>query len=89
MTRDPANIPAKARNAVRAQYEALPYPARNPADEKQRLLRTWLDDLPMVNHHCFAGRNSFTVRRLGLPHQPNNANHADSGKLLRSQMLGW
>ena len=25
---------------VRQQYEALPYPPRNPADEKQRLVRT-------------------------------------------------
>jgi SAM-dependent methyltransferase len=44
---------------VRTQYEALPYPARDPADEKRRLLRTWLDDLPMINHYCFAGRQSF------------------------------
>lgn len=44
---------------VRTQYEALPYPARDPQDEKTRLARTWLDDLPMINHYCFAGRQSF------------------------------
>lgn len=44
---------------VRDQYEALPYPARDPADDRQRLVQTWLDDLPMVNHYCFAGRQSF------------------------------
>ena len=44
---------------VREQYESLPYPPRNPADEKTRLLRTWLDDLPMINHYCFGGRRSF------------------------------
>ena len=44
---------------VRRQYEALPYPARNPADEQKRLVQTWLDDLPMVNHYGFAGRQSF------------------------------
>jgi len=44
---------------VRGQYESLPYPARDPADEKKRLLRTWLDDLPMINHYCFGGRQSF------------------------------
>ncbi len=41
---------------VKNQYEALPYPARFPADEGKRLILTWLDDLPMVNHYCFAGR---------------------------------
>lgn len=46
-------------DSVQAQYEALPYPARDPADEKQRLARTWLDDLPMLNHYGFAGRQSF------------------------------
>jgi len=45
--------------SVKHQYEALPYPARDPADEKQRLVQTWLDDLPMINHYCFAGRQSF------------------------------
>jgi SAM-dependent methyltransferase len=44
---------------VREQYESLPYPARDPADERKRLMRTWLDDLPMINHYGFAGRQSF------------------------------
>jgi SAM-dependent methyltransferase len=44
---------------VRDQYESLPYPARDPADERKRLLRTWVDDLPMINHYGFAGRQSF------------------------------
>lgn len=44
---------------VKNQYEALPYPARNPADEGKRLILTWLDDLPMINHYCFAGRQSY------------------------------
>lgn len=44
---------------VRAQYEALPYPVRNPEDERRELKRTWLDDLPMVNHYGFAGRQGF------------------------------
>ena len=45
--------------AVRAQYEELPYPPRDPREERQRLARTWLDDLPMINHYCFAGKQSF------------------------------
>lgn len=44
---------------VRAQYEALPYPPVDPADEHKRLRQTWLEDLPMINHYCFAGRQSF------------------------------
>jgi SAM-dependent methyltransferase len=44
---------------VREQYEALPYPIRDPADEKKRLLRTWLDDLPMISHYGFGGRAPF------------------------------
>ena len=45
---------------VRSQYEALPYPPCNPQDDHQRLVQTWLEDLPMINHYCFAGRQSFT-----------------------------
>ena len=44
---------------VRAQYEALPYPPRDPLEEQNRLVRTWLDDLPMINHYCCAGRQTF------------------------------
>ena len=46
-------------DAVRSQYEALPYPARDPTEEKQRLVRTWLDDLPMIAHYGFGGRSPF------------------------------
>ena len=45
---------------VRNQYELLPYPPVNPQDEHKRLMRTWLEDLPMINHYCFAGTQSFT-----------------------------
>ena len=45
---------------VRQQYEALPYPPRDPRDEKTRLIRTWLDDLPMINHYGFAGKQTFS-----------------------------
>jgi len=44
---------------VRDQYERLPYPSRSPADEDKRLVRTWLDALPMINHYCFQGREQF------------------------------
>ena len=41
------------------QYDRFPYPERNPADERVRLISTWLDDLRMLNHHCFRGAQSF------------------------------
>jgi len=44
---------------VRKQYEELPYPPCDPKDEHKRLARTWLEDLPKINHYCFAGRNTF------------------------------
>jgi SAM-dependent methyltransferase len=44
---------------VKSQYEALPYPPCNPQDEHQRLALTWLEELPMINHYCFAGKQSF------------------------------
>ena len=47
---------------VREQYEELPYPPRDPHDENKRLVRTWLDDLSMINHYCYAGRQSFRDR---------------------------
>ncbi len=44
---------------VRRQYEALPYPPCNPEDDRTRMVLTWLEDLPMINHYCFAGKQSF------------------------------
>ena len=44
---------------VTAQYEALPYPPRDPADEDKRLIGTWLDDLDLLNHHCYGGERKF------------------------------
>jgi len=45
--------------AVRSQYEALPYPPRDPHHEERRLLGTWHDSLGIINHYCFAGRCAF------------------------------
>jgi len=44
---------------VRQQYERYPYPERTPDDEKTRLVSTWLDDLRMLNHHCYRGSRDF------------------------------
>ena len=44
---------------VRAQYEAYPFPLRDPRDESKRLIITEQDCLGKLNHYCFAGRQGF------------------------------
>lgn len=41
---------------VREQYEALPYPARDPADERKRLITGSPGALAEVEHYLFGGR---------------------------------
>lgn len=41
---------------LRAQYEAYPYPARDPADERRRLVTGSPSHLDEVNHFVFGGR---------------------------------
>ena len=47
---------------VKAQYEAYPYPERNPDDEKKRLIIGSPGALAQIRHFVFAGR--FPNRRL-------------------------
>jgi len=44
---------------VRAQYEALPYPPRDPRDEAIRLVTGTPSHMLEVNHYLFAGRLNF------------------------------
>jgi SAM-dependent methyltransferase len=44
---------------VRGQYEHLPYPHRDPENERRELRRTWLDDLPMIAHYGYGGAQPF------------------------------
>lgn len=44
---------------VREQYEALPYPPYNPADDKIQLVVTSYDRLDYLNHRFFDGRQKF------------------------------
>ena len=44
---------------VTRQYQEFPYPARNPRDEEHRLIGTWLDDIGLIDHHCFRGERRF------------------------------
>ncbi len=41
---------------LRAQYEAYPYPARDPADEKKRLITGSPSHLDEIVHYVFGGR---------------------------------
>lgn len=45
--------------AVREQYEHYPYPPRDPADERHRLILTEINDINRVNFYCFGGRQKF------------------------------
>ncbi len=44
---------------VEAQYEAYPYPERDPADEARRLLRGSPSDPAEIDHYLFAGRRDW------------------------------
>jgi len=44
---------------VRAQYEAFPYPPRDPRDETKRLIEGSPSHLLEVNHYIFGGRRDF------------------------------
>jgi SAM-dependent methyltransferase len=45
---------------VRAQYEALPYPPRDPRDEAIRLITGTPSHILEINHYLFSGRLNFT-----------------------------
>ncbi|MDP6708401.1 MAG: class I SAM-dependent methyltransferase [Alphaproteobacteria bacterium] len=49
---------------VRRQYEALPYPARDPADEAKRLVTGSPSHLLEIEHFVFAGRRAGALRAL-------------------------
>ncbi len=44
---------------VRDQYEAYPYPARDPTDERTRLIAGSPSNLAEIDHYVFAGRGDF------------------------------
>lgn len=46
---------------VRAQYEAYPYPARDPRDEAKRLITGSPSNLAEINHYLFVGRRDFAA----------------------------
>lgn len=46
-------------DTVKQQYEAYPYPARDPRDEAKRLLVGSPSNLAEINHYIFGGRRNF------------------------------
>lgn len=46
--------------AVAVQYEALPYPSRNPKDEDKRLIVGSPGNVWELNHYLFAGKRDFS-----------------------------
>lgn len=46
-------------DTLRAQYEAYPYPARDPRDEAKRLITGSPSHLDEINHYVFGGRLDF------------------------------
>lgn len=48
-----------AEDPLRQQYESYPYPARDPADERTRLITGSPSNLAELNHYLFAGRRDF------------------------------
>ena len=46
-------------SAVRDQYEAYPYPERDPESEKRVQYHTWGDYLAQINHYCYRGKKAF------------------------------
>ena len=51
-------------DAVRLQYEELPYPARDPADEASRLITGSPSHLLEIEHYVFAGHRAGVFRAL-------------------------
>jgi SAM-dependent methyltransferase len=45
--------------AVREQYEELPYPSRDPEDERRRLIQDLLSQPALLNHLFWGGRRQF------------------------------
>ena len=45
---------------IKDQYEKLPYPLRDPEDEKKRLSITQLEGLDRMNYYCYSGKKDFS-----------------------------
>lgn len=68
---------------VRTQYETLPYPPRNPDDERNRLITTTPDYLQRINHFCYGGSQDFKGFRAIVA----GCGTGDSGIFLAEQLV--
>jgi SAM-dependent methyltransferase len=50
--------------AIRAQYEGYPYPARDPEDERKRLISGSPSHVLEIEHYVFAGRRAGALNAL-------------------------
>ena len=57
-------------DSVRGQYEDLPYPARDAADEARRLITGSPSHMDELNHYLFAGRRDFSRPRPKVDFRP-------------------
>lgn len=53
-------VKAKSHSGVRGQYEALPFPARDPQGERHVMQISTPDILSKVNQYCFGGARDFS-----------------------------
>jgi hypothetical protein len=58
--RGPRRTKGRAMSEIEAQYEAYPYPERDPADEAKRLIVGSPSHPVELDHYLFAGRRDWT-----------------------------
>lgn len=86
MASDPLSSGGDFLPLVKAQYEVLPYPPRDPARERDRLIQRASDNLITLNHHCFGGRKDF---RSGFRALVAGGGTGDSTIYLAEQLRGF
>lgn len=71
---------------VRDQYEAYPYPARDPKDEQTRLIAGSPSNLAEIDHYVFAGRGDFARPFRALI---AGGGTGDAAIMLAQQLSDW
>ncbi len=71
---------------VRDQYEAYPYPARDPKDERTRLIAGSPSNLVEIDHYVFAGRGDFAKPFRALI---AGGGTGDAAIMLAQQLSDW
>ena len=72
-----------ADDRVRAQYEAYPYPERDPADERRRLVVGSPSHLDEIVHYVLGGRREGPLRALVA------GGGTGDGAIMLAQQLAW